>query len=237
MGLNNIASEIWEKNLNKAKDVINNFSVEGTLNWAKTNLGRSPEELADVARATMQRKNTVISNLNMNDISKAYDVADKSNAEYVMEFNRLKSVLETGNSDEAMSIANNISERFGDKSYLQYLQEAEGKYNKKRDFFESSDAETIRSVFINETKAKAVGNKIIGNFTDDGEWLANKAYTLNPRGIPAYFTTSDKKKNRIRAGAAAGVYAGSSMIVRGLQGGNPITNEYGERDIAGIPFI
>ena len=237
MGLNNIGKEFWEKNLNKAKNIINNFSVEETLDWAKDNLGRSPNELANVARATMQRQNTVISNLNMDGINRAFNAADKSNAEYFAEASKLKSVIESGNSDEAMSIANNISDRFGDKSYLQYLQEAEGKYNRKKAFYESSSAEEIKSAFVDGTKEKVMSNPFLRNFTDDGEWLAQKAYQLNPRGIPAYFTTEDKSKNRIRAGVTAGAYMGGSMIVRGIQGGNPITNEYGERDIAGIPFI
>ena len=82
-----------------------------------------------------------------------------------------------------------------------------------------------------------MNNPILSNFTDDGAWLAEKAYSLNPRSIPAYFTTADKKKNKIRAGVTAGAYMGGSMVVRGLQGGGITTNEYGERDIVGIPFI
>lgn len=52
-----------------------------------------------------------------------------------------------------------------------------------------------------------------------------------------YFNSGNSKTNQVRAAVSGGIYMGGSMVVRGLQGGNPVTNEYGERDIAGIPFI
>lgn len=233
MGLNNIAKQGWDYINNVAK----NISVSGLQNAWDTYISRSPDELANVARTTMQRKNTVMSNLNIDDFDKAFNSADKSNSEYVNEFNKLRGALNAGNVDEAKTVANNISERFQDGAYLKYLTEAEGKYNAIKQQIEDAPIELIKGKFINNRKEKLVNNKILNNFIDTGKTLADLDYNLNPKGIPAYFTTEDKKKNRIRAGVAAGAYMGSSMVVRGIQGGSPITNEYGERDIAGIPFI
>ena len=235
--LNNIAKAGWDYVSGVAGNIARNASVENLEKGYNAYIKRSPEELANVARATMQRKNTVMSNLNMADFDTIYNAADKSNAEYVKEFNKLRGALNSNNVEEAKATATSISERFQDGAYLKLLQDAEGKVDTFKSRLDSMDAETIREAFINETKEKITSNKILGNFTDDGEWLADKAYKLNPRSIPAYFTTENKKTNRIRTGVIGGAYMGGAMVVRGLQGGTPMTNEYGQRDIAGIPFI
>lgn len=237
MGLNNISSGFWKNNLNKAQEVINGFSIEKAKAWATANLVQSSDELAGVARATMQRKNTVLSNLELSKFDELYSAADKSNADYVAEFGRLQSSLNAGNTDQAMEIASGISDKFGDKSYLQYLQEAEGNYNAKKARIDAMDAEVIRSGYIDTMKEKIAGNKTISSFTTSAqqEKLASAAYKA--QGLKNYFNTGDAKTNQIRMGVAAGGYMGTAMVVRGLQGGTPLTNEYGERDIAGIPFI
>lgn len=233
MGLNNIAKQGWDYISNIAK----NISVEGMQKGWDTYITRSPEELANVARASMQRQNTILSNLEIDKMNNLFASVDKSNADLVKETSKLQNAISVGNSNEAMSIANNINDRFQDNKFLNLLTDAEGKYNTIRQQIEEAPSELIKGKFVKDTKEKLTNNKFINNFIDDGEKLAGLAYNLNPRGIPAYFATDDPKKNRIRTGVAAGAYMGSSMIVRGIQGGNPITNEYGERDIAGIPFI
>ena len=202
-----------------AAQFAKNISVEGMQNGWNTYIKRSPEELAQIARNNMLRKNTVMSNLDIGEFDKMYNAADKSNIDFSTELDKFKGALNASNVDEAKSVAETISKRFQDNKYLEYLNDVEKKYNAKK------------------TKQKLQKTPIINNFIDDGEWLAEKAYRLDPKGIPAYFTTADKKTNRIRAGVVGAGYAGGAMVVRGLQGGNPVTNEYGERDIAGIPFI
>lgn len=239
MGLNNIASNFWENNLNKAKNIINNLTVENMDKWWKTNMVQSSDELANVARASMLRKNTILSNLNMDDFEKAYNsAADKTNADFVKEFNNLKNNLNAGNIDEAKSVATSISERFQDGAYLKLLQEAENKTNVVKTRIDSMDAETIKRVSTGSIKEKIAKNKKLNNIITDEQQdkIADIAYKL--QGKKQYFNKpNDPKTNQIRAGVAAGTYMGGSMVVRGLQGGNPVTNEYGERDIAGIPFI
>jgi hypothetical protein len=233
MGLNNIAKQGWDYINNIAK----NISVEGMQKGWDTYITRSPEELANVARASMQRQNTILSNLEMDKMNNLFASIDKSNADLVKETSKLQNAISAGNSNEAMSIANNINDRFQDNKFLNLLTDAEGKYNKIESAINNLSANKVKENFIETRKEKITNNKLLSNFVDDGGKLADLNYKLNPRGIPAYFTTDDPKKNRIRAGVAAGAYMGGSMVVRGIQGGNPITNEYGERDIAGIPFI
>ena len=220
-----------------AAQFAKNISVEGMQNGWNTYIKRSPEELAQIARNNMLRKNTVMSNLDISEFNKMYNAADKSNIDFSTELDKFKGALNASNIDEAKSVAETISKRFQDNKYLEYLDDVEKKYNVKNTKIEKYDTDTIHLLATEKTKQKLQKTPIINNFIDDGEWLAEKAYRLDPRGIPAYFTTANKKTNRIRAGVVGAGYAGGTMVVRGLQGGNPVTNEYGERDIAGIPFI
>lgn len=60
-------------------------------------------------------------------------------------------------------------------------------------------------------------------------------YALNvPR---AYFDSPDKKVKTSRIAAAAAAYAGVSVGGRVLSGGTLTRDQYGRKDIAGIPFI
>lgn len=53
----------------------------------------------------------------------------------------------------------------------------------------------------------------------------------------AYFSNPDKKVKNTRIGTAVGAYAALSVGGRYLQGGTLTTDQYGRKDIAGIPFL
>lgn len=53
----------------------------------------------------------------------------------------------------------------------------------------------------------------------------------------AYFKNPDKKVRNARIGTAIGAYAGLTVGGRYLQGGTLTTDQYGRKDIAGIPFL
>ena len=53
----------------------------------------------------------------------------------------------------------------------------------------------------------------------------------------AYFMNPDKDVRKARIGTAVGGYAAVSIGGRYLQGGTLTTDEYGRKDIAGIPFL
>ena len=53
----------------------------------------------------------------------------------------------------------------------------------------------------------------------------------------AYFKNPDKKVRNARIGTAVGTYAALSIGGRYLQGGTLTTDQYGRKDIAGIPFL
>lgn len=227
-GINNIAKEGWDYINNVAKKV----SVEGLQNGWNTYIKQSPEELANVARQTMQRKNTIMSNLDVNEFDKIFSAANKTDA-YITEFNKLRTNLNSGNVEEAKSIATTISERFQDGAYLKLLQEAEGKTNIIEKQIQEAPNELIMGKFKKDFK---IPEKVKGFVTDEQqEKIANAAYKL--QGKKQYFNSGDAKTNQIRAGVAVGTYMGAMTTARLIHGGTPITNEYGERDIVGIPFI
>ena len=232
MGLNNILQDGWDYINNVAK----NISVKGLQDGWNTYIVQSPEELANVARKSMHRKNTLKSNLDLDAIDSQFTKADKSNAEYVASFDKLKEKLNNLDEDnlaEAKTMAQTISDRFNDGKYLELLKEAENDYHARKISLDSYDKNMIESKYIAGIRLPKPVKKFI---TDDQEtWIGDKAYKI--QGIKGYFNTDDAKTNQIRGAFWGGTYLGTSMVVRGLQGGNPITNEYGERDIAGIPFI
>ena len=72
--------------------------------------------------------------------------------------------------------------------------------------------------------------------------LENVLQTMNPiekyANYPkAYFTNPDKTVRNTRKGVAIGTYAGLAIGGRYLQGGSLTRDEYGRRDIAGVPFL
>lgn len=229
MGLNNIAKEGWDYINNVAK----NISVKGLQNGWNTYIKQSPEELANVARQTMQRKNTIMSNLDVNEFDKIFSTANKTDA-YTTEFNKLRTNLNSGNIEEAKSIATTISERFQDGAYLKLLQEAEGKTNIIEKQIKEAPNELIMGKFKKDFK---IPEKAKGFVTDEQqEKIADMVYKL--QGKKKYFNKpNDAKTNQIRTGVAVGTYMGAMTTARLIHGGTPTTNEYGERDIVGIPFI
>lgn len=229
MGLNNMAKEGWDYISNLAK----NISVEGLQNGWNTYIKQSPEELANVARQTMQRKNTVMSNLDINEFDKIFSSASKTDA-YTTEFNKLRANLNSENIEEAKSIATTISERFQDGAYLKLLQEAEGKTNAIKKQIQEAPSELIKGKFKKDFKIPEKAKRFVTD--EQQEKIANAAYKL--QGKKQYFNKpNDPKTNQIRAGVAVGAYMGTMTTARLVHGGTPITNEYGERDIVGIPFI
>lgn len=53
----------------------------------------------------------------------------------------------------------------------------------------------------------------------------------------AYFMNPDKRIRNTRIAAAAGTYAGLAVGGRYLSGGTLTTDNYGRKDIAGVPFL
>ena len=88
-------------------------------------------------------------------------------------------------------------------------------------------------------------DKVIQRAKTITEKELNKAIDTDMMSIPdkimkypqAYFSNPDKKIRNTRIGTAVGTYAALSVGGRYLQGGTLTTDQYGRKDIAGIPFL
>lgn len=124
------------------------------------------------------------------------------------ELAKAQKIAKSANSENLDQIFGDIQSNFG------------GKLDKYK--------ESVQKIFESQAK-QDTGEKSLK------EMMGNINYYAN---IPkAYFNPADPKVRSDRIKAAVGGYAGVAIGGRVLQGGTLTTNEYGERDIAGIPFV
>ena len=133
----------------------------------------------------------------------------------------------------ANAIAKDISEKYKENKFLDELKKAETKKQKTVEYLPDTRSSKIEDIYSDKVKIP----KAFENFLDesDEQYVKSKAYEL--QGKKGYFNSKDKKVNRVRAGVAAGAYMTGMTTARLSHGGNLVENEYGERDIVGIPFI
>ena len=226
MGLNNMSG--WDTILNKAKEIASGVNMESAHKWWNDYMVQSSDELSDAGRDLLQATNTLKKRIDMEGLNNYFSTLDNKNADVISNYSRLKQEIKAGNIDEAKKIA----DRFEDKKFMEFLTDAEKRVNHNASMYDGLDPDEVEMQFKSEFEIPNFAKKIVG---DKEEKIANLAYRAQAKR--RYFSTNDPKINRTRIGVVGGAYAGGAMVVRGIQGGNPITNEYGERDIAGIPLI
>ncbi len=91
-------------------------------------------------------------------------------------------------------------------------------------------------------KFKKAASRGIANTLNTTSVTVEKATLLEGMQHPlryasTYFNNPDQTIKRQRIAAVAGTYAGVAVGTRALAGGNLTHDEYGQRDIAGVPFI
>lgn len=226
MGLNNMSG--WDTILNKAKEIASGVSKENAQKWWNDYMVQSSDELSSAGRDLLQATNTLKRRVDMKGLDDHFSRLNNKDADTISNYSRLKQEIKAGNIDEAKKIA----DRFEDKKFTEFLTDAEDSLNNYKNYFDGLAPDEVHSAFVSEFEVPNFAKKIVG---DKEEKIANLAYKAQAKR--RYFSTDDPKVNRTRIGVVGGTYAGGAMVVRGIQGGNPITNEYGERDIAGIPLI
>lgn len=97
-------------------------------------------------------------------------------------------------------------------------------------------ADDIASKIDLASQLNDIANSTVSGSTEDIQSVIGKLnYYAN--AVPSYFNTADKAVKRDRIIAAAGLYTGVNVGGRVIRGGSITRDEYGQRDIAGIPFI
>lgn len=96
---------------------------------------------------------------------------------------------------------------------------------------------TREALFENKPENKI--NSMIHRFVENGGYLDRKitdgTYIVN--GMKKYLDNEDPSVNRHRLEAIVGGYFVAANGIRLVKGGSPFRNEYGENDIAGVPFF
>lgn len=99
-------------------------------------------------------------------------------------------------------------------------------------------SENINQYIIDTDKAIQVLKTKTGKVIDEGlDTVKPGLYDKITKYPQAYFSNPDKKVRNTRIGTAVGAYAALSVGRRYLQGGTLTTDQYGRKDIAGIPFL
>ena len=93
--------------------------------------------------------------------------------------------------------------------------------------------------YVNDTdKAIKVLKTKTGKVIDEGlDTVKPGLYDKITKYPQAYFKNQDKEVRNARIGTAIGAYTALSVGGRYLQGGTLTTDQYGRKDIAGIPFL
>lgn len=230
--LNNIIQSSWDYINNVAK----NITVENLqAGWDK-HMVRGESELARAVSKTQTKKISAFDFIKQDELDSFYKGMDNTE-EVASAYKDLTNALKSRNLTEVKDIA---EKRFQDSKFLEYLMDAEDKKVARVNAMSKAKPNMILGSQIESTKEK------IDNFSVFGYKPGNALLTENQRESIArgtmkfkgnYFDSGDTKTNQIRMGVVGGAYMGAATIGRIAQGGSPVTNEYGERDIVGIPFI
>ena len=133
-----------------------------------------------------------------------------------------------------MNISEDISKAFDDFSKSNLDDKAFNKLNEslKKDSIFSGGADSV----IDLTKDISEKYKSSKNVTtDDVQNL--KWYQKAKEYTSAYYLSPDKKTRNTRIAATVGTASALAVGGRYLSGGTLTTDRYGQKDIAGIPFI
>jgi hypothetical protein len=111
--------------------------------------------------------------------------------------------------------------------------------------FSSDSFDSLQQKLEESGIAKQQAEKIANEAQNVTNEVFNKNYNINDlnkiqKGYvysQAYFNNPDKKITGQRIGTAIGAYVGINAGGRFLSGGTLTTDNYGQKDIAGIPFI
>jgi hypothetical protein len=236
--------ETWVKGgiimgvLGKIGDTIQDVSKNITKTTIKDTAGlmlQSREELDKAAREVAKNKINASSFIKRSDVENLINsspFAVNKNADYISATSKLLKSAETKDMDQFREVANALSSNpdFNDRSYLDLLLKAENDANNTKGYIDSMEGLVA---FQNSVSLPKIADSFFGKEGQDK--IKEGLYHLN--GKKAYFKSGDPKTNRVRAAGTATGYMGAMTVARLAHGGSLTQNEYGQRDIVGIPFV
>jgi hypothetical protein len=229
----NSTMEVAKNISSKAKSV----DYSGIYADVSTAIKQTDEELANVARASLMKQMTGDVRVPASQLQEVARNTGINDVGFTRAVNNLSSAMKKQDLSEAHRIAGEIDRQYqpGQKTFQDLVIKADIEVQNILQDMQSADPGQIKRVWENQIIEKIP--KPISNFTTDKnqETIAHFAYRA--QGAKKYFSTDDPSINQKRLGVVAGGYVAATSGMRIINGGTPLTNEYGERDIAGIPFI
>jgi hypothetical protein len=217
----------------KVKSVDYNGIYQDVMSAVK----QTDEELANVARGTLMKSITGETKVPASVIQEAAKNTGVNDVGFTRAVNNLSSAMKKQDLSEAHRIATEIDSQYqpGKKTFQDLVIKASMAVDSTLESMQNASPEMIRRGWENQFMTKIPAP--IKNFTTDKnqETIAKAAYHV--QGARKYFSTDNPAINQKRLGVVAGGYVAATSGMRIINGGTPFTNEYGERDIAGIPFI
>ena len=216
---------------------VKNVDYSGIYADLKVVVKQTDEELAGVAKETLLKQITGDSRV---PISRIQDVARSTGVNdvgFTRAVNNLSMAMKKKDLSEAHKIASEIDKQYqpGQKTFQDLVIEADIKMDRAKSLLEGADSATVKRAWESNFKKKIPNS--VKNFTTDANRDKIASAMYRAQGAKKYFATDDPSINQKRLGVVAGGYIAATSGMRIINGGTPLTNEYGERDIAGIPFI
>lgn len=196
-------------------------------------------EVTKAARETME-KYSFASELTNDLIKEKIATTGKSGPEIdaaIKEFRKARATKDYKLTEET---AKKLDQKHGITAFQEMLSEAEETRLKKYNTAIQKNRDSIYKMALNAYYTNPNGEERLANFIDN--FAGDKANSINNiiyhgNALKNYFKNEDPALNRKRAIGVAGAYVAGSIGVRAIQGGTPLRNEYGESDIAGVPFL
>ena len=216
---------------------VKSVDYSGIYEDIKEVMKQTDEELANVARATLIKSVTGDTKVPSSKIQEVARNTGINDVGFTRAVNNLSSAMKKQDLSEAHRIASEIDKQYqsGEKTFQDLVIKASIGIENTLSKMQNADAGTIEKVWKTEFKKKIP--KSISNFTTKGNQDTISKIAYQVQGAKKYFATDDPSINQKRLGVVAGGYVAATSGMRIISGGTPLTNEYGERDIAGIPFI
>ena len=222
------------------KDTVNNF-------FDSLKVG-DDERLRHIAGTLKRKQNLEIDETALKSKVENFTKLYGNDTDKMNSLNKMKTILNNGDIDKAIeqaSIVDSYISGTDNEKFTHFLIDASNDLKIRRQAIDNIlEDNSTKSFLIDAYKSEIYDNSGIGKLINKSKIITSEEKTVIRDSVTNkyfnpidYFTHPDAKVRNTRRVAAVGTYATSAMVTRKLQGGTLTKNEYGERDIAGIPLI
>lgn len=214
-----------------------NVDYNGIYTDIRQAIKQTDEELAEVAKASLMKQMTGDLKVPPSMLQEVAQKTGVNDPGFTRAVNNLSVAMKKKDLSEAHRIASAIDMQYqpGQKTFQDLVIQADIELKNSMSIIEGLNPKETASIWKDQFADKLPNQ--VKNFTtpNDRQKIAELGYRI--QGAKKYFATDDPSINKKRLGTVAGGYMAVTSGMRIINGGTPLTNEYGERDIAGIPFI